>query len=42
MEDVQVAAAAYNFIIARTVLEEICDKPIRIQLYCAVARLHGV
>jgi hypothetical protein len=28
--------------IARTVLEDICDKPIRIQFYCAVARLHGV
>jgi hypothetical protein len=28
--------------IARTVLEDICDKPIRIQSYCAVARLHGV
>jgi hypothetical protein len=28
--------------IARTVLEDICYKPIRIQSYCAVARLHGV
>jgi hypothetical protein len=28
--------------IARTGLEDICDKPIRIQSYCAVARLHGV
>jgi hypothetical protein len=28
--------------IACTVLEDICDKPIRIQSYCAVARLHGV
>jgi hypothetical protein len=28
--------------IARTVLEDICDKPIRIQSYCAVARLHEV
>jgi hypothetical protein len=28
--------------IARTVLEDICDKPIQIQSYCAVARLHGV
>jgi hypothetical protein len=28
--------------IARTVLEDICDKLIRIQSYCAVARLHGV
>jgi hypothetical protein len=28
--------------IARTVLEDICDKPIRIQSYCSVARLHGV
>jgi hypothetical protein len=28
--------------IALTVLEDICDKPIRIQSYCAVARLHGV
>jgi hypothetical protein len=28
--------------IARTVLEDICDKPIRIQSYCAVARLHRV
>jgi hypothetical protein len=28
--------------IARTVLEDICDKPIRIQPFCAVARLHGV
>jgi hypothetical protein len=28
--------------IARTVLEDICDKSIRIQYYCAVARLHGV
>jgi hypothetical protein len=28
--------------IARTVLEDICDRPIRIQSYCAVARLHGV
>jgi hypothetical protein len=25
-----------------TVLEDVCDKPIRIQSYCAVARLHGV
>jgi hypothetical protein len=31
-----------NDCIARTVLEDICDKPIRIQSYCAVARLHGV
>jgi hypothetical protein len=31
-----------SFIIARTVLEDICDKPIRIQSYCAVIRLHGV
>jgi hypothetical protein len=29
-------------VIARTVLEDICDKPIRIQSYCAVARLHEV
>jgi hypothetical protein len=29
-------------IIARTVLEDICNKPVRIQSYCAVARLHGV
>jgi hypothetical protein len=28
--------------IAHTVLEDICDKPIRIQSYCAVARLDGV
>jgi hypothetical protein len=28
--------------IARMVLEDICDKPIRIQSYRAVARLHGV
>jgi hypothetical protein len=28
--------------IARTVLEDICDKPIRSQSYCVVARLHGV
>jgi hypothetical protein len=28
--------------IARTVLEDIYDKPIRIQSYCAVARLYGV
>jgi hypothetical protein len=28
--------------IAHTVLEDSCDKPIRIQSYCAVARLHGV
>jgi hypothetical protein len=28
--------------IARTVLEDICDKPIRIQSYCAVARLQAV
>jgi hypothetical protein len=28
--------------IARTVLEDICDKPIQIQSYYAVARLHGV
>jgi hypothetical protein len=28
--------------IAHTVLEDICDKPIRIQSYCTVARLHGV
>jgi hypothetical protein len=28
--------------IARTVLEDICNKPIRIQSYCAVARLHKV
>jgi hypothetical protein len=28
--------------IARTVLEDICDKQIRIQSYCAVARLHSV
>jgi hypothetical protein len=33
----------YRFlIIARTLLEDICDKPIRIQSYCAVARLHGI
>jgi uncharacterized membrane protein len=31
-----------GMIIASTVLEDICDKPIRIQSYCAVARLHGV
>jgi hypothetical protein len=28
--------------IARTLLEDFCDKPIVIQSYCAVARLHGV
>jgi hypothetical protein len=28
--------------IARTLLEDICDKPIVIQSYCAVARLHGI
>jgi hypothetical protein len=28
--------------IARMVLEDICDKPIQIHSYCAVARLHGV
>jgi hypothetical protein len=28
--------------ITSTVLEDICDKPIRIQSYCAIARLHGV
>jgi hypothetical protein len=28
--------------IARTVLEDIRDKKIRIQSYCAVARVHGV
>jgi hypothetical protein len=27
---------------ARTLLEDICDKPIVIQSYCALARLHGV
>jgi hypothetical protein len=27
---------------AHTLLEDICDKPIVIQSYCAVARLHGV
>jgi hypothetical protein len=31
-----------NVTIASTVLEDIYDKPIRIQSYCAVARLHGV
>jgi hypothetical protein len=31
-----------HLIKARTVLEDICDKPIRIQSYCDVARLHGV
>jgi hypothetical protein len=30
------------FTIAHTVLEDICDKPIRIKSYFAVARLHGV
>jgi hypothetical protein len=29
-------------VIARTLLEDFCDKPIVIQSYCAVARLHGV
>jgi hypothetical protein len=29
-------------VVARTVLEDICDKPIRIQSYCAAARLQGV
>jgi hypothetical protein len=29
-------------ITARTVIEDICDKPIRIRSYCHVARLHGV
>jgi hypothetical protein len=28
--------------IARTLLEDICDKPIVIQSYCAVVRLHGL
>jgi hypothetical protein len=32
----------HRYTIVRTVLEDICDKPIRIQSYCAVARLHGV
>jgi hypothetical protein len=32
----------YFVTIARTVLEDICDKPIRIQSYCSVARLQGV
>jgi hypothetical protein len=27
---------------ACTLLEDICDKPIVIQSYCAVARLHGL
>jgi hypothetical protein len=40
----RVSIVCYNGLppIARTVLEDICDKPIRIQSYCAVARLHGV
>jgi hypothetical protein len=28
--------------IAHMVLEDICDTPIRIQSYCAAARLYGV
>jgi hypothetical protein len=40
--DSNVGTIVINFTIARTVLEDICDKPIRIQPYCAVARLHGV
>jgi hypothetical protein len=35
-------STAVMLTIARKVLEDICDKPIRIQSYCAVARLHGV
>jgi hypothetical protein len=31
-----------KIIIARTVLEDIYNKPIQIQSYCAVARLHAV
>jgi hypothetical protein len=31
----------YNYLLTID-LEDICDKPIRIQSYCAVARLHGV
>jgi hypothetical protein len=45
-EDAVVVAAARectaSHTIARTVLEDIFDKPIQIQSYCAVARLHGV
>jgi hypothetical protein len=32
----------HSAIIARTLLEDFCDKPIVIQSYCAVSRLHGV
>jgi hypothetical protein len=39
---IYVGSIEITAIIARTVLEDICDKPIRIQSYCAVARLHGV
>jgi hypothetical protein len=39
-EQVGVCVVIMLCTIARTVLEDICDKPIRIQSYCAVARLH--
>jgi hypothetical protein len=42
-DDTDCGKSHYVYVtIARTVLEDSCDKPIRIQSYCAVATLHGV
>jgi hypothetical protein len=37
-----IARRSVTCTIARTLLEDICDKPIVIQSYCAVVRLHGL